>query len=251
MVPPIRESEMQRLNMPMAIAVIVQLAFAAAMWLWLVEDRPWNIVQQFWGHYGPSIFLVALGAVAILERGGPVSLGLKDAWLAIIAGGAYILADTFIMHPPFGVFDGAGNAEQEHVSIMAMILMLGVSCLVMLRRFGTEAPLTIYFVVGITVASLVFLSHHQHTQAGAVAHNATIIFLAVAALLRLLGRQMEYGVAMVVAGWVFFCSQMGFAHYVDMTGHSAGAWIALWAMFGFTSATVFMLFAEKPRDAIA
>lgn len=235
-------------NKPIALIVfaIAQLAFAPAMWLWLVEHRPANVINQFWGHFGPATFLVALGAVAIFERKGVVSLGTKEAWLAIVAGGGYILADTFIMHPPLGVFDGAGHAEQEHVAIMGMILALGVSGLVILKKYGAETPPTIHFVVGITVASLVFLSHHQHTVAGTVAHNATIIFLSVSALMRLLGRMEEYGVAMILSGWVFFCSQMGLAHYVDMVNKSPGAWVALWAMFGFISATGFMLLAPPP-----
>lgn len=231
-----------------AIVGVVQAAFATAMWLWIVEDRPWNVVQQFWGHLGPAAFLVALGALAIFERGGAVSYGRKEGWIAVVGGSLYILVDTFIMHPPLGVFDGAGKAEQEHVSIMGMILLLGVSLLVMLRKFGASTPSTVHFAVGVAVASMVFLNHHQHTQAGTAGHNATIIFLVVCAALRLFGRMVEYGVALIVTGWVFFCSQMGFAHYVDMTGHSAGAWIALWAMFGFASATIFMLLAPPFDD---
>lgn len=228
------------------IFALAQLALAPLIWDWLVEHRPRNVVNQFYGHYFPSIFLVAMGAVAIFERKGVVALGTKEAWLAIVAGAGYILADTFIMHPPLGVFDGAGHAESEHVSIMGMILALGISGLVVLKKYGAETPPTIHFIVGVTVASLVFLNHHQHTAAGTAAHNAVIIFLSVAALMRLLGRMEEYGVAMIVSGWVFFSSQMGLAHYVDMSGKSPGAWIAVWAMVGFISATGFMLLAPPP-----
>lgn len=240
---------MTKKTMIVVVFSVIQLGVAVCIWLTLVQDRPYNIIQQFWGHFGPALFLVAMGAVAIFERKGIVNLATKEAWLAIVAGGVYILADTFIMHPPFGVFDGAGNAEQEHVSIMAMILALGISALVILRKYDLKAPLTIHFVVGVTVASLVFMNHHQHTVAGTVAHNATIVFLVVSALMRLFDRVEEYGVAMIVTGWVFFCSQMGFAHYVDMSGKSPGAWVALWAMMGFISATGFMLLSPPvPKE---
>ena len=135
----------------LAIATAAQAAFAVAMWLWLVEARPQNVANQFWGHFGPASLLVLRGMVALIERGGPVAMGTKEAWLAIAGGGIYILADTFIMHPPWGVFDGAGKAEQEHVTIMAMVLMLGVSALAMLRKFG-QVPR--HRIIGVTKPAL-------------------------------------------------------------------------------------------------
>ena len=227
----------------LAIATAAQAAFAVAMWLWLVEARPQNVVNQFWGHFGPASLLVLLGMVALIERGGPVAMGTKEAWLAIAGGGIYILADTFIMHPPWGVFDGAGKAEQEHVTIMAMVLMLGVSALAMLRKFGDRAHLSVHFAVAVLVVSMVFLSHMQPTMAGTSVHSATVVFLVLCAALRVLRRTFEYGIALIVTGWIFYSSQMGFAGFVQMKGYSPGAWIALWAMFGFASATIFTLLA--------
>lgn len=225
---------------------LAQVVCVTLIWRALAPDPAWNVVQQFYGHLGPACFLVAMGVVTLLERDSMKALILKEAFLAIIVGTGYILADTFIMHPPWGIFDGAGRAESEHVSIMALILALGVSGLVIIRRFGDASPPSVHFVIGATVASLVFLAHHQHTVAGSVGHNATIVLLAIASLFRLMGKIPEYGVVLVVTGFVFFASQMGLANYVDSTNYSPGAWYAFWATAGFLSATVYMLMLPKP-----
>jgi len=225
---------------------LAQVIAVTLIWRALVPDPAWNVVQQFYGHIGPACFLVAMGVVTFMDRDDIISLIRKEAFLAIIVGTAYILADTFIMHPPFGIFDGAGHAESEHVSIMALILALGISALIIVGRQGAAMPPSVHFVIGATVASLVFLAHHQHTVAGSVGHNATIVLLAIASLFRLMGKIQEYGVVLIVTGFVFFASQMGLANYVDSTDYSPGAWYAFWATAGFLSASVYQLMLPKP-----
>ena len=78
--------------------------------------------NQFFGHVGPAILLVLVGVLALnfkkltLDR-----LVLLEAYAGIAASVFYIIIDTFISHPPLGIFDGAGVAEQQHVGIMLLI----------------------------------------------------------------------------------------------------------------------------------
>jgi len=227
----------------------IQIILASTIWYFMVPNYEWHIVQQFYGHIGPAIFLVALGAAALFMRDNLYALNMREAQLAVIAGAAYVLADTFIMHPPFGVFDGAGNAEQEHVSIMGLVFVLGVSGIVLLKRNGRALPTSAHFVIGIAFASMVFLNHHQHTVAGTIGHQATIMALGAAALFRVLDKMTEYAITIIVAGFIFFASQMGFAMAIDMGGHSAGAWFALWASLGMASATGFVAMAPPIRES--
>jgi hypothetical protein len=217
-----------------------QVIAVSLAWHVVVRERDWSVVQQFFGHIGPAVFLVAMGAAALIYRHNLRALAFREAWLAIVAGASYVLADTFLMHPPFGVFSDPGHAEQEHVSIMALVFVLGVSGLVVLRKSTRKVSTSAHFLIGIGVAGLVFLGHHQHTEAGSVGHYATVMFLGIAALFRVLDKTMEYAVAMIVTGFVFFSSQMGFADFVDTADNSPGAWVALWATLGFASATGFM-----------
>lgn len=232
-----------------ALYGIAQVLAVSAAWYVTVLNYEWHIVQQFIGHLLPGSFLVALGAAAIFLRDDRATLFRREAWLAILAGGIYVVGDTFWMHPPLGVFDGAGHAEEEHVALMGLIFVLGVSGLVALRKMPARPPTSVHFLIGAAVAAIVFLNHHQHTEAGTIGHNATLFVLGAAALFRVLDKIVEYAIAMIVCGFVFFSSQMGFAMYVDTMGNSGGAWVALWAMLGFVSATGFLALA--PRDPVA
>jgi hypothetical protein len=226
---------------------LAQLVIAWLVWRWLAPNPEWNVVQQFWGHIGPGTFLVAMGVAVFFLHRTPQLLTRIEAWLAIVAGAAYVLADTFIMHPLWGVFDGAGRAEWEHVSIMSLIAMLGVSALVLLPRQGAQAVPSIQIVVAVAVVAFVFLAHEQPTMAGTMGHQATSLLLVVAALFRVMGKLVEYGVALVLTGFVFFSSQMGLTNYVAAADFSPGAWITIWVAAGFVSATVYMAFS--PREA--
>jgi len=242
-----------KLSSPMAVGgfAVLQMAIVIALWFVFVTKTSPMVVNQFFGHLGPAMFLVAMGASAIMWRHGYLRLARIEAWIAVVAGVTYVLADTFIMHPPFGIFDGAGRGEEEHVSLMALVAALGLSGLVVLRRpklLGDNPP-SVHFVVGIAVAGIVFSGHGQHSEAGTVAHNATVLMLGLAALFRVLGKMMEYGVAMIIAGYLFFSSQMGLAMYVDMSGTSPGAWVAFWATGGFLAATGFTLLRKDDDPA--
>ena len=235
----------------LALYSVAQLVAVSLYWFVRSVDREWGNVQQFIGHLGPAAFLVAAGAVTMFYRNNLVALTRREAWLATIGGAAYILGDTFVMHPPFGVFDGAGVAEQQHVSIMWVIFVLGISLFVLLRKPELGIPTSAYFVVGVAVVILIFSQHPQHTAAGATAHTATLILLGLAGLFRVLGKMVEYAILMIVTGFVFFSAQMGFAMYADMAGRDGGAWVAMWAAFGLASATGYLAMvrpAESARD---
>jgi hypothetical protein len=219
---------------------LVQITAASLFWYVRSVDREWGNVQQFFGHLGPAAFLVAAGAVTLFYRNSLVALTWREAWLATVGGAAYILGDTFVMHAPFGVFDGAGVAEQQHVSIMFVIFVLGISLFVLLRKPDLVIPTSAYFVVGVAVVILIFSQHPQHSAAGGTAHMATLILLGLAALFRMLGKMVEYAILMIVTGFVFFSAQMGFAMYADMAGRDGGAWVAMWAAFGLASATGYL-----------
>lgn len=222
---------------------VVQIVALTLVWFLVVVDWRWDVVQQFLGHLGPGAFLVAMGVAVFFFRHDMRALARREALLAMVAGAAYVLADTFVMHPPWGVFSGPGQAEQEHVSIMALIFVLGASALLLLHKFPDRIPTSAHFFVGIAVTALVFGNHPQHTVTGGVGHYGTMLFLGVAALFRVLERHIEYAMTMIVTGFVFFGSQTGLAEYVDTVGNSPGAWIALWSMLGFVSATGFLALA--------
>lgn len=236
---------MSGMVLKLGVFALAQIALVSWLWSILVPDFRWPIVQQFYGHLGPGAFIVAMGAAALFFASDFRRLNRIEAWLAIVAGGLYVLADTFIMHPPLGVFDGAGHAEQEHVALMGLILVLGASGLVVLRRYPTGLPAGAHFLVAILLVAMVFLNHHQHTQAGTVGHQATVVLLIAAGLFRIFDKIVEYGITMVVTGYVFFSSQMGLAMFVDMGGHSPGAWVAAWATLGFLAATGVVLLAPR------
>jgi hypothetical protein len=225
---------------------VAQIAALTVLWFLVVVEWRWDVVQQFLGHIGPGAFLVGMGVAAIFLHKNTRTLTRYECYLAILAGAAYVLADTFIMHPPWGVFSDPGQAEQEHVSIMAMVFMLGVSGLVLQRKFANSLPAAAHFFVGVSVVAIVFGNHPQHTVTGGVGHYATMLFLAGAVVFRIMDRYIEYAVLMIITGFVFFGSQTGLAEYVDTVGNSAGAWIALWSTLGFVSATGFL--ALSPGD---
>ena len=234
---------MGRLGLKLAVFSVAQIAAVTLYWYVTVLNLEWGIVQQFYGHIGPAIFLVAMGAVTLFLRHDLYRLNTYEAWLAVVAGAIYVIADTLVMHPPFGVFDGAGNAEQEHVALMSLVFVLGVSGLVALRKQGKSIPTSAHFVIGIVMVVLVFSNHPQHTVAGTVGHYGTVIVLGMAGLFRILGKMTEYAISMIVTGFLFFSSQMGLAMYVDAAGHSPTAWVVLWATLGFVSATCYMTMA--------
>ncbi len=228
---------------------VAQIAAITVVWFLVVDEWRWDVVQQFLGHLGPGAFIVAMGAAALFLHSDIRGLTRLESYLAILAGAGYVIGDTFIMHPPWGIFSGPGRAEQEHVSIMGLVLVLGISGLVLQRKFAGQVASSVHLFVAVSVVAIVFGTHPQHSVTGAIGHYATMLFLAGALVFRILDKFIEYAIAMIIAGFVFFGAQTGFAEYVDTAGNSPGAWIALWSMLGFVSATGFLAIA--PGDRIA
>ena len=78
--------------------------------------------NQFFGHVGPAIMLVLVGVLALNSE--KITLGrfvLLGACAGAVASFLYVFIDTFIIHPPLGIFDGAGVAEQQPVGIILLI----------------------------------------------------------------------------------------------------------------------------------
>ena len=230
---------------------VIQIIAVTTIWFFVVVEWRWDVIQQFLGHLGPGAFLVGMGVAVFFFRHDMRTLIRYEALLAMIAGAAYVLADTFIMHPPWGIFSGPGQAEQEHVSIMALVFVLGLCAMVALRKFPNHQPSSIFFFIGIAVVALVFASHPQHTVTGGIGHYGTMLFLGGAVIFRMLEKHIEYAIAMIVSGFVFFGAQTGMAEYVDTVGNSPSAWIALWATLGFVSATGFLAIAPGEEKITA
>lgn len=90
-------------------------------------------VLQFFGHLGPAMLFASAGLTSMSRTLDMRRLIQIEAYLALGAASLYILVDTFIMHPPLGVFDGAGRAELQHVSLNLMLLGLAAFVLVTTR----------------------------------------------------------------------------------------------------------------------
>ena len=149
-------------------------------------------VLQFFGHLGPAMLFAGAGLLSISGKIDTRRLIRFEAYLALGAAFPYLLVDSFIIHPPFGIFDGAGIAEQQHVSLNLMLIGLAAFVLVTLRH--TEVLPSIQILIAAAAFAVVFSAHEQHSAITVVGHNATIVFVVLAAVLRLLDRMFEYGV---------------------------------------------------------
>ena len=92
----------------------------------------------------------------------------------------YVLVDTFIIHPPFGIFDGAGTAEQQHVSLNLMLIGLAAFVLVTLRY--TDLLPSVQILIAVAAFAVVFSVHDQHSAIMTVGHTSTTAFLVLAAM---------------------------------------------------------------------
>ena len=203
--------------------------------------------NQFFGHVGPAILLVLVGVLALnfkkltLDR-----LVLLDAYAGIAASVFYIIIDTFISHPPLGIFDGAGVAEQQHVGIMLLIGVSSIFAIIAHKKFDLRTGVHVLFAA--MVFSIVIVKHHQHTPVASLAHYATAIYVMVAALFRISGRILEYGFCLVIAGYVWASSQMGFAMYAGKIRIDAGAYVSYWTAIGMLVAMVYILLARSEKS---
>ena len=138
----------------------------------------------------------------------------------------YLLIDSFIIHPPFGIFDGAGTTEQQHVSLYLMLGGLAAFVLATLRY--TQVLPSIQILIAATAFAVVFSGHEQHNAISVVAHNATTVFLVLAGVLRLLDRMLEYGVLLFIAAHTLFSGQIGLTRFAEEVGIDPTAWSAYW-----------------------
>jgi hypothetical protein len=194
---------------------------------------------QFFGHVGPSTLLIVSGAAALLVRRQTRRLVLWEGYLGLAAALAYVAGDTFVSHPPFGIFDGAGHAEQQHVAFMLLIGTMGFFAIVLERRLETLTGL--HVAVPATVFALVILAHAQHNEVAFSAHWGSAIFAVLAAFFRILGRLLEYGVSIIVAGYLFISGQMGYTMFATASRIDGVAWVCYWTAFAVLVATVYVL----------
>ena len=159
----------------------------------------------------------------------------------------YLLIDSFIIHPPFGIFDGAGTAEQQHVSLYLMLGGLAAFSLATLRY--TEVLPSIQILIAAAVFTVVLSAHEQHNAISMVGHNATIVFLVLAGVLRLLDRMFEYGVLLFIAAHTLFSSQIGLARFGEEVGIDPAAWSAYWiTAASLVVAAYLAAMRQQPRE---
>ena len=183
-------------------------------------------VLQFFGHLGPAMLFAGAGLMSISRKIDTRRLIRLEAYLALGAALLYLLVDTFIIHPPFGIFDGAGTAEQQHVSLNLILVGLASFVLVTLRY--TEVLPSVQILIAAAAFAVVFSAHGQHNAISVVGHNATTVFLVLAGVLRLLDRMFEYGVILLIAAHTFFSSQIGLTRFAEDVGIDPIAWSAYW-----------------------
>ena len=195
-------------------------------------------VLQFFGHLAPAMLFAIAALISISGRIDKPRLIRIEAYLALVLAFLYVLIDSFIIHPPFGIFDGAGTAEQQHVSLY--LLLAGLAVLVLATLRYTEVLPSIQILIAATAFGLVLSAHEQHNAISMVGHNATIMFLVLAAVLRLLDRTFAYGVLLFIAAHTFFGSQIGLARFAEEVGIDPTAWSAYWITAASISAAAYL-----------
>jgi hypothetical protein len=186
--------------------------------------------NEFFGHIGPGTVLVIGGLLALV---GPISerrLMQLEGLLGVVSGLIYIVADTFVSHPPWGIFDGAGSGEQFHVSIYILFAALGACVLLITPKL--ETPTALHIVLLAAIFALFITGHHQHSAASSIAHNMTALLAGLAAGYRLFGRRTEYGICIIAAAYVLFAGQQGFGGFVSRHGIDPVAWATYWTAVG-------------------
>ena len=207
------------------------------------ERLPTN---EFFGHLVPSALLVAS---AVLTMTGPADARVLVRWegrLGVIAGVLYILGDTFYSHPPLGVLDNPGAAEQFHVGFMSLIAAVGVFAILYVRALDRATGL--HTLVLAAAFALFVTGHHQHSEASVMSHNASALFAMIAAIFRVSGRRVEYGICMTAAAYLFFSGQMSFALFSTAYRVQSVPWVCAWTAAGVLVASAYLaLFAGAAR----
>ncbi len=208
-----------------------------------------NGVLQFFGHLGPAMLFASAGLISISGRIDTPRLIRIEAYLALVLAFLYLLIDSFIIHPPFGIFDGAGTAEQQHVSLYLMLAGLAAFLLATLRY--TDVLPSIQILIAAAAFAVVFSVHEQHNAVSMVGHNATTVFLVLAGVLRLLDRMFEYGVILFIAAHTLFSSQIGLTRFAEEVGIDPAAWSAYWITAASLAAAAYLAaMRRQPREIL-
>lgn len=208
-----------------------------------------NGISQFFGHLGPAMLFAGAGLISISGTVEKPRLIQLEAYLALGAAFLYILADSFIIHPPFGIFDGAGPGEQQHVSLN--LLLIGIASFVLVTLRYTDVLPSVQILIAAAAFTVVFSAHEPHSATTMAGHNATILFVVLAAVLRLLDRMFEYGVILLIAAHTFFGSQVGLTRFAEEVGIDPTAWSAYWITAGCVVAAVYLAAIKgKPWAAL-
>lgn len=195
--------------------------------------------NEFFGHLLPCTLLVAS---AVLTMVGPADEKRLVEWegrLALVAGVAYVLGDTFYSHPPYGVFDNPGAAEQFHVGFMTLIGAVGLFAIVYVRTLGRATG--VHTLILAAAFALFVTGHHQHGAASALSHNASALFALIAAAFRVAGRRIEYGICMTAAAYLFFSGQVSFALFTNNFRVEGVAWVCAWTAAGVLAAAAYLV----------
>ncbi|HEX2827968.1 MAG TPA: hypothetical protein VHP37_16570 [Burkholderiales bacterium] len=202
--------------------------------------------NEYFGHLLPCALLAAS---AVLTMVGPSDARTLVRWegrLAVVAGVAYILGDTFYSHPPLGILDNPGAAEQFHVGFMALIAAVGVFALLYVRALDRATG--VHALILSAAFALFVTGHHQHGAASVLSHNASAVFALIAAAFRVAGRRAEYGICMLAAAYLFFSGQMSFAIFTDAHQIEGVAWVCAWTAAGVIVAAIYLAaFADAAR----
>ena len=225
---------LKRTSLLAAAHLVAAVAFAYFAGTFSARDG----VLQFFGHVAPAILFVSAGLISILGRLDTRRLIRIEAYLALVLAVLYLLIDSFIIHPPLGIFNGAGTAEQQHVSLYLMLGGLGVFSLATLRY--TEVLPSIQILIAAAAFAVVLTAHEQHNVVSMVGHNATIVFVILAGVMRLLDRMFEYGVLALIAAHTLFSSQIGLARFAEEVGIDPAAWSAYWITGGCLAAAAYL-----------
>ncbi|MDP6708106.1 MAG: hypothetical protein QF893_17310 [Alphaproteobacteria bacterium] len=227
------------------ILAVVQYGFLALLALGMGAFESKMKTLQFLGHVGPSTLLIASGVAAMLMYRQPRRLVRREGHWGLVAALLYVAGDTFISHPPFGIFNGAGNAEQQHVGFMMLIGAMAVYALVLEQRL--ERPTGLHVAVPVVAFGLLILAHGQHNDVAFAAHWGSAIFAVVAAFFRLFGRLFEYGVSIIIAGYLFTSGQMGYTMFATSIRIDGVAWVCYWTAFAVLVAMTYVLvFRGRP-----
>ncbi len=208
-----------------------------------------NGVLQFFGHLGPAMLFASAGLISISGRIDTPRLIRIEAYLALVLAFLYLLIDSFIIHPPLGIFNGAGAAEQQHVSLYLMLG--GLAAFVLATLLYTEVLPSIQILIAAVAFAVVLSAHEQHNAISMVGHNATIAFVVLAGGLRLFDRMFEYGVLLFIAAHTLFSSQIGLVRFAEEVGINPAAWSAHWITAAFLAAAAYLAaMRRQPREIL-